>query len=275
MASSTDNVKLGVCNVLFDGVDLGYTKGGVEVEVATTTHEVTVDQFGNTPIAELITGRTVSVNVPMAETTLDNLMAIMPGSEFRTDGAKATGGQITVVAVPDADDTITVGAVTFTFKANPLGTSQIKIGATVNEQASLIGAAIAARPDIGLGVRVEDAVVNLTARVMGVAGNVAVTASTVGITTVNLSGGIDPTYAYVVVSSGINTNLLSRAKELILRPVGTAGEEDFIVYRAACPGAMTFSYQHDAERVFQAAFKGFIREDGMLFAFGDVPVGAH
>ena len=33
MASSTENVKLGVCTILFDGNDLGYTKGGVEVEL--------------------------------------------------------------------------------------------------------------------------------------------------------------------------------------------------------------------------------------------------
>lgn len=37
------NIKLGSCRVLFDGVDLGYTKGGVQVEVATETLKVTVD----------------------------------------------------------------------------------------------------------------------------------------------------------------------------------------------------------------------------------------
>ncbi len=83
MASSTENVKLGVCTVLFDGNDLGYTKGGVEVEVATTTHEVKVDQFGETPISELITGRTVTVKTPLAETTLENLVAIMPIRNLR------------------------------------------------------------------------------------------------------------------------------------------------------------------------------------------------
>lgn len=85
MASSTENVKLGVCTILFNEVDLGFTKGGVEVEVTTDTHEVTVDQMGETPIDEIITGRKVSVKVPLAETTLENLVAIMPGATLITD----------------------------------------------------------------------------------------------------------------------------------------------------------------------------------------------
>jgi hypothetical protein len=52
MSSNTKNVKLGVCTVLYKGVDLGYTKGGVEVDVTTSTKPVTVDQFGESVINE-------------------------------------------------------------------------------------------------------------------------------------------------------------------------------------------------------------------------------
>ncbi len=96
MASSTENVKLGVCNVLFDAVDLGFTKGGVEVEVQTSTHEVMVDQTGETPIDEIIMGRTVQVTVPMAETTLENLVKVMPGSTLITDTADPTKKKVAV-----------------------------------------------------------------------------------------------------------------------------------------------------------------------------------
>ncbi len=48
------NIKLGACKVSFGGVDLGYTKGGVQVEVATETLKVTVDQLGQTTISELV-----------------------------------------------------------------------------------------------------------------------------------------------------------------------------------------------------------------------------
>lgn len=96
MASSTENVKLGVCSVLFNEVDLGFTKGGVEVEVTTDTHEVTVDQMGETPIDEIITGRKVSVKVPLAETTLENLVRIMPGATLITDGTDPTKKKVVV-----------------------------------------------------------------------------------------------------------------------------------------------------------------------------------
>jgi hypothetical protein len=85
MASDTKNVKLGVCKIFFDTKDLGYTKGGVEVEVTTETKKVEVDQFGKTVINEIIMSRNVTVKVPLAETTLDNLVLIMPGASLVTD----------------------------------------------------------------------------------------------------------------------------------------------------------------------------------------------
>ncbi|AMB48262.1 hypothetical protein [Methylobacterium sp. AMS5] len=87
MASDTKNVKLGVCLVYFGDEDLGYTKGGVEVEVQTETHEVQVDQFGKSPIDEVVMGRTVTAKVPLAETTLENLVKVMPGAKLVGTGS--------------------------------------------------------------------------------------------------------------------------------------------------------------------------------------------
>ena len=143
MASDIKNVKLGVCKVTFDGQDLGYTKGGVEVSVKTETHKVMVDQFGKTPINEYIMGREVQVKVPLAETTLENLVKIMPGATLVTDGVDPTkkvvnvatgiGGNLLDVAKtlvlhpigkPDADKSddftvfkaATAGALQFSYK---------------------------------------------------------------------------------------------------------------------------------------------------------------
>lgn len=96
MASDTKNVKLGVCTVTYGGVDLGYTKGGVDVEVATETHEVMVDQFGKSPINEYIMGRSCTVKVPLAETTLENLVKIMPGATLVTDTVDTTKKKVVV-----------------------------------------------------------------------------------------------------------------------------------------------------------------------------------
>jgi hypothetical protein len=276
MASSTENVKLGVCNVLFDGVDLGFTKGGVEVEVATSTHEITVDQMGETPIGEIITGRTVSATVPLAETTLDNLVAIMPGSELISDGSKATGTVTFSTAAPANGDKITLDATDFTFKTVPVGSTDMGIPATIGAAAAALAAKINASP-IPFVASANAAVVTITAKTRGVAGNVTVAKTAVtpaNITTTNLTGGVDATKAQVKVSNGVNINLLKLAKTLVLRPKGTNGEDDFTILRAMCPGAVNFAYQFDNERVFNAAFKGYALDDGSLFALGDVTATA-
>ncbi len=86
-SNQTTNVKLGVCEVSLGGDSLGFTKGGVEVEVTTDSYSVTVDQLGTTPISEYITGRMCMVRVPLAETTIQHLVAIMPGSTLLGTGA--------------------------------------------------------------------------------------------------------------------------------------------------------------------------------------------
>lgn len=96
MASDVKNVKLGPCAVSFGGTDLGYTKGGVEVEVTTTRKKVMVDQFGETEVDEYITGRQVVVRVPLAEHNLDNLAAVIPAATLVTDSVDNTKKRVDV-----------------------------------------------------------------------------------------------------------------------------------------------------------------------------------
>lgn len=84
------NIKLGACGVSFGGVDLGYTKGGVQVEVATETMKVTVDQLGQTTISELVQGRNITITAPLAESVLKNMVDLMPGSTLSEDGNSVT-----------------------------------------------------------------------------------------------------------------------------------------------------------------------------------------
>lgn len=167
MASSTENVKLGVCKIYFDGEDLGLTKGGVEVTVTTETFKVEVDQYGKTPVKEFIMGRQVMVKAPLAETTIENMARLMPG-----------------------------------------------------------------------------------ATISGSAGSEVLT-----------------------VSTGTGTDLLAIAKVLRLHPVSRPDNdksEDFVIYKAATPGALNFAYKLDAERIFNADFTGYPDPvTGKLFAIGD------
>lgn len=269
--SSTDNVKLGVCNVIFDGVDLGLTKGGVEVEVASTTYEVKVDQTGESPIAELITGRSVQATVPMAETTLENLVRIMPGAVLVTDGAKASGTITLSGAGPVDGDTITIAGKTFTFEATPLLVTDVPLGATAALAAANLAAKINAAA-IPYAATVAAAVVTVTAKEYGAFRNATIVstfATPANIVDTDLTGGVNPTKSRVDVATGVNINLLTVAKKLVLRPVGSTGEDDFIIHKTASPGAMNFSYNTNQERVYQAVFKGYAASNGALFAVGN------
>lgn len=280
MASSTRNVKLGVCNVFYGGIDLGLTQGGVEASVTTETHKVEVDQFGKTPVNEYIQGRMASVKVPLAETTLRNLVRIMPGATLVTDGVSATGG-VVFSALPTATQTVTIGGQAFTFQAgNPDTVFKVKIGATIAETAANLAAQInlaGLQPALGgltAVVNTNSTGVTLTVTDPGAAGNAITLAATAGTASGStLSGGVAETKARVDVGSGIGTDLLTIAKELRLHPKGlpaTDFSEDFILYRAATPGAMSFAYKVDAERVFNADFTGYPDPvTGKVYSIGD------
>lgn len=269
MASSAENVKLGVCSVIFDGVNLGFTKGGVEVEVATTTHEVKVDQFGETPIGEIITGRTVSAKVPLAETTLENLISIMPGAELITDGVKATG-TVTVSTAPVNNDSVTIEGVTFTFKTttDPEVLTDVPLGTSTASAAANLQKTIDGFP-FPYNASLSGSVVTITAKQAGAAFNGVITKTGTSLTVTDMAGGMNPTKAKVAVKTGVSLNLLSVAKRLILRPSGTYGKYDFTINKAACPGALSFTYGVDQERIYNADFKGYASAEGDLFSMGN------
>lgn len=274
--SDTQNVKLGVCKVIYDGVDLGYTKGGVEVGVATETHKVEVDQFGKTAVNELIMARNVSAKVPLAETTLDNLVRIMPGATLVSNGVKASGSA-TFSAQPTANDAIVIGGIAFTFKATASGPTDIVIGATL--AATLLNAVtvINSHPSLAVSVSASATVLTITAETAGVAGNLITTTKTAGtvitISGATLTGGTDATLARVDVTTGVGMNLLSIAKALVLHPIDKADtdrSEDFTILKAATAGALQFAYKLEEERVFNVEFNGYpdVANGNKLFTVG-------
>lgn len=279
MASDTKNVKLGVCSINFDGKDLGYTQGGVEVMVTTDTHEVEVDQFGKTIINEIIMKRDVKVKVPLAETTLENLVAIMPGATLVSDGAKATG-TITIATQPTNGQTIIVNGKTITFKTAPTGPADVLIGANAAGTATNLAAVLNASVDPAIAVADYSAaasVVTVTYGQRGVLGNsftiaTGTAGASVTVSGATLSGGVAVTKARVDVTTGVGTSLLSIAKTLVLHPTANAAtdlSDDFVVPLAATAGALQFSYEVDKERTYPVEFTGYPDGQGKLFYVGD------
>lgn len=278
MASSTKNVKLGVCRLYYGGIDLGLTKGGVEVSVTTETYKVESDQFGKTPIKEQIIGREVSVNAPLTETTLQNMSQLMPGAALVTDGVRASG-TLTFGSVTTAT-TATIGGQAFTFVNSNPGTYAVKIGATTQETIDNFVSAVnraGLQKAIGGVVAEQTSATVVTIRAVdpGTAANTVTLVAASGITAsgATLTGGVAETKSRMEVTTGASIDLLDTAKELRLHPINKADtdfSEDFVIYKAATAGELQFAYKLDAERIYTAKFMGYPDPTtGKLFAIGN------
>lgn len=265
--SNTKNVKLGVCKALFGGVDLGYTQGGVEVTVQTETHKTTIDQFGKTSINEFILGRSVNVKVPLAETTLDNLVAIMPGATLTGDGVQASGS-VTIVTNPTNGQNLLINGKTFTFKTAASGPFEVGIAGSVAITASTLAGVLSASSDNAINCAlygVTGAQVLVTYAVRGVAGNAftlasGTTGAAVTVSGATLSGGVDNNVARVDVATGIGIDLLTVAKELRLHPKNKPDNDksdDFVIPLAATAGSLKFAYKLENERIYDCEFSGY------------------
>lgn len=88
------NVQVGVCDVTFNGVDLGHTSGGVEVSYEPEHHDVMVDKFGNTIVQKYLIGEKLTAKLALAEYTIANLRNAIPQGTF----AGAANSRLTIGA---------------------------------------------------------------------------------------------------------------------------------------------------------------------------------
>lgn len=274
--SNTQNVKLGVCRVFYDGNDLGYTKGGVEVEVSTDTHSVMVDQFGESEINQYIQKRSIKVKAPLAETTLENMVAIMPGATLVDNAIK----QVTEVAISGTTTgthslTIDGTVYSFTDDGSPTeGEMAIGLANAINADPSAPCEATATdgagQPAVASDVT---GAIILASKVSGLLGTFVVSAPSTNIGIPNELIAAEDGAKRVDVTNGIGTDLLANAKPLTLHPKGKADSdksEDFNIPLAATAGALQFAYKFDEERVFNVEFTGYPDSTtSILFNFGD------
>lgn len=117
MTVTSEDISLGVCDIIFNGLDLGSTKGGVEVSVKTANHTVKCDQFGETPVKDIILGTEVTIKVPMLETNMKKLLAVMPQGHAVT----ASGGSDVVGVEIRSGVNIDLLALSGLLKLHPTG----------------------------------------------------------------------------------------------------------------------------------------------------------
>lgn len=273
---ASENIRMGTCRVTYGGVDLGFTMGGVEVTVATTTHETKVDQLGDAVAAESIMGRTISVKAPLVETSVYNLTNVMPGATLNTVGGASTVGTITMATNPVAGDTVNIGGAIFTFRAAITFANDVLVGGTTTLAATNLKNVLNTSTDqfvSRFNWTSSAAIVTGTAKIKGASLNGSpLTGGQVSITVGAFAGGVEPTSANVSVTTATGVSLLSGAKELRLHPIAKLANdtsEDLVIPLAACAGGMSFAYKYDAERVFDCEFKGYPNSStGVLFTYG-------
>lgn len=88
------NVKVGVCSVSFNNLDLGHTKGGVEVSYEPVYKDVQVDLYGETIVEKYLIGEKLTAKVALAEATIANMRNSIPQATF----AGAANRRITIGA---------------------------------------------------------------------------------------------------------------------------------------------------------------------------------
>ncbi|PFQ20942.1 hypothetical protein COC63_26925 [Bacillus cereus] len=90
--TNTINVPIGAAIVEYgkgeDMVVFDITKGGISFGVSTSVQEVTVDQYGETPVKSIMKGRKAETTVPFALHDLKRLSKVMPNSKFVENGDK-------------------------------------------------------------------------------------------------------------------------------------------------------------------------------------------
>lgn len=73
--------------VTFNGVDLGATEGGVQVELKTQMADITLDQWGKTPADKRVSGYAFSVKFTLSELkNIDNWKVVFPSAEEIVNG---------------------------------------------------------------------------------------------------------------------------------------------------------------------------------------------
>lgn len=93
--STIADMEIGPAQVLFGGVDLGWTLGGITISSNDTYADIKADQHGTTVLDKVNTGTEVSVSMPFAELS-HSLLATITQETMVEEGGGGSGVRTTV-----------------------------------------------------------------------------------------------------------------------------------------------------------------------------------
>jgi hypothetical protein len=252
MTVTVDNIKLGACDVTFNAIDLGSTKGGVEVEISTEKFEVKVDQTGESVLKDIVTGTTVVITVPLAETDLTNLSNMLPQSVLQAATTPLpTGWNVNNVA------------------GYAVGAAQIEIELGTNDPSAGDTFTFSGHTTVYRVTTFATTTLDFVNAGTNTGGLVAPIIDNEAITFVNKAAGVE-------IRTGVNVNLRDNAALLKLHPTGLGAgitDQDFVAFLAAPTADFSFKYEIGGERIYEVKFSCYpdTASNNRIAVFG-VPV---
>jgi hypothetical protein len=140
------NIQMDLADVTFNGVSLGYTKGGVEVNITQAFVDAIIDDFGDTPVKTWDKGIAIEVIVHRANLAVAFPTAVDAGDRLKFGGqagAVISPGRLVINPVAGNLDPIVV------YGARP--TSDVAIPFNLDDIATIditfVGTIVAGRAD--------------------------------------------------------------------------------------------------------------------------------
>lgn len=93
--ANISNVRMGVCSIVFNGVDVGHTLGGTKVTITRKLTPLKVDKYGDSPVDMVVTDVQMEVEAKIAEPVVTLIKNAMPEGDFENG---ASGQRVGVAA---------------------------------------------------------------------------------------------------------------------------------------------------------------------------------
>lgn len=78
MAQDISKVRMRTAKVIYDGVELGHTLGGVTFTIERDLEDMVVDKYGTSPIDKVLTGNRLRVTFVLAQPDISSFDAAVP-----------------------------------------------------------------------------------------------------------------------------------------------------------------------------------------------------
>ena len=93
--ANISNVRMGVCSIVWNGVDCGHTLGGTKVTITRKLTPLKVDKYGDSPVDMVITDMQMEVEAKVAEPVVQLLKMATPEGDYEQG---ASGNRLGVAA---------------------------------------------------------------------------------------------------------------------------------------------------------------------------------